>query len=594
MTPDSLPDPDPPSPAMGFALPSEIRDAIRARVAALYGAERAEPVTDALERVAARLYAQNPDLQTQPRTLPQDPVLITYGDQITRPGEAPLATLNAWVRAHLRDALGTVHILPFFPFSSDDGFSVIDYRAVDPDLGEWTDVQTMADGTTLMFDAVINHASSKGPWFEGFRADQEPFRRYFRVVGAGEDLSQVTRPRTTPLTHEVATASGVKRVWTTFSADQVDLNFNDPDLLVDIADVLLGYVAHGARLIRLDAVCFLWKVSGTTCIHLPGTHQIIEIYRLLMDAVAPSVLLVTETNVPHEENVSYFGDGWTEAQMVYNFALPPLLLDAVYRNNAERLSDWAADLVMPSSHCCLFNMTATHDGIGVRGAQGRMTPAEVQGLADQVKARGGLVSNRRLADGTDSPYELNITFFDALLPPDEDPDSDCAIDRYLTAQAVALSLAGVPGIYIHNLFGSRSDHAALVGVDVTQTEFKRLVNRQKFTWDGLEQLLADADGRSARIFARYTRLLALWRSVDAFAPTSPQQVLNLHPAVFAVRRGPPGDRDVICLHNLSGHAVDLAAPDLAPRTDLVSGDVVEGALWSLPAWSMRWLSQSMP
>lgn len=572
-----------------FVLPLAIRHAIVERLVDLYGADRADGVAEALQAVAARLHAARPDLAAQPRTLPQDPVLITYGDQVTAADATPLATLDRWVTERLSDALGTVHLLPFFPYSSDDGFSVIDYRRIDPRLGTWSDVNAMGTRLTLMFDAVINHASAKGPWFEAFKAGQEPYSRYFRVVEEGEDLSQVTRPRTTPLTHEVATADGPKRVWTTFSGDQVDLDFAQPELLVEIADVLLGYVAQGARLIRLDAVCFLWKVSGSTCIHLPGTHQIIQIYRLLMDAVAPSVLFITETNVPHEENVSYFGDGHTEAQMVYNFALPPLLLDAVHRQTAERLSEWAADLSVPSADCCFFNITATHDGIGVRGAQGRMTPAEVLGLAEAIRQRGGLVSNRRLPNGSDSPYELNITFFDALLPPGDDPASADALDRYLTAQAVALSLAGVPAVYIHNLFGSRSDHAALAGVDATQTEFKRLVNRHKFTRAEVDALLADPTGREARIFARYTRLLQLWRREPAFAPTSPQAVLRLHPGVFALRRGTEGPGDVICLHNLSGQPADLVLPDSAPRTDIVTGESVPAGALTLPAWSMLWL-----
>lgn len=578
----------------GFALPAEIRGAIVERLADLYGADRADRVAEALEAVAGRLHAARPDLAARPRTLPQDPVLITYGDQVTAPGVTPLAALDRWVTERLSDALGTVHLLPFFPYSSDDGFSVIDYRQIDPRLGTWSDIRAMGERVTLMFDAVINHASAQGPWFEAFKAGQAPYSRYFRVVEAGEDLSQVTRPRTTPLTHEVSTADGSKRVWTTFSDDQVDLDFANPDLLVEIADVLLGYVAHGARLIRLDAVCFLWKIGGSTCIHLPGTHRIIQIYRLLMDAVAPSVLFVTETNVPHEENVGYFGDGHTEAQMVYNFALPPLLLDAVHREDAERLSDWAADLSVPSADCCFFNITATHDGIGVRGAQGRMTPAEVLGLAEAIRQRGGLVSNRRLPDGSDSPYELNITLFDALLPPGADPAGTEALDRYLTAQAVALSLAGVPAIYVHNLFGSRSDHAALTGVDATQTEFKRLVNRHKFTWAELDGLLADPGGREARIFARYTRLLQLWRQEPAFAPTSPQAVLRLHPGVLAIRRGPEGAGDVICLHNLSGQPAELMLPDAGARTDIVTGESVPAGSLVLPAWSMRWLRRPIP
>ncbi|MCB1493603.1 MAG: hypothetical protein KDJ77_17695, partial [Rhodobiaceae bacterium] len=303
------------------------------------------------------------------------------------------------------------------------------------------------------------------------------------------------------------------------------------------------------------------------------------------DAVAPDVLLVTETNVPHAENISYFGADHDEAQMVYNFSLPPLLLDGVYTGSAKRLSDWAASLDLPRPGCAFFNITATHDGIGVRGAQDYMTPQEIDGLAEKTLARGGLVSYRQLSDGSQTPYELNITFFDALLPPGEDPDSDTAITRYMTAQSVALALRGVPGIYFHNLLGSRSDHAALEGKDATQTEFKRVTNRKRLTLAEIEATLADVSGRGRRVFDAYCRRLKVWRETPEFAPDSPQTVLALDDRVLAIRRG----ETLYCLHNLSGDSVTVERPAAGALNDILSGDTLPDGPVRLGPWAMAWL-----
>ena len=157
-----------------------------------------------------------------------------------------------------------IHLLPFYPYSSDDGFSVIDYKQVNPALGTWDDVARVGQNFHLMFDGVINHISAQSAWFKAFLQDDPKYRDYFIVVEGEPDLSQVVRPRTLPLLTEFTTPSGAKKVWTTFSADQIDLNYANPEVLLDIIDVLLFYVAHGAELIRLDAIAYLWKEIGTT------------------------------------------------------------------------------------------------------------------------------------------------------------------------------------------------------------------------------------------------------------------------------------------------------------------------------------------
>jgi len=352
----------------------------------------------------------------------RDAILITYGDQFQQPGQPHLRTLADFLDRHLPDVMDGVHLLPFFPYSSDDGFSIIDYKQVAPALGDWEDVARLEVRYRLMFDAVINHISRESAWFQGFVRDEAPYRDYFIVVEPKSDLSRVVRPRALPLLTPVETREGVKHVWTTFSADQIDLNYANPQLTLAVIDTLLFYAAQGAQIIRLDAIAYLWKEIGTSCIHLPQTHAMVKLWRAVFDAVAPDVLLITETNVPHKENISYFGDylpetGKTdEAQLVYNFTLAPLTLHAFLSVDATKLSQWAATLETPPG-ATFFNFIASHDGFGVRPAEGILSSAEMQSLVARTLAHGGQVGYKANPDGSKSVYELNITLYDFLNDP---------------------------------------------------------------------------------------------------------------------------------------------------------------------------------
>ena len=171
---------------------------------------------------------------------------------------------------------------------------------------------------------------------------------------------------------------------------------------------------QGAEFIRLDAIAYLWKEIGTACIHLPQTHAVVRIMHALLEQAAPQVRLITETNVPHTENMSYFGDGTNEAHLIYNFALPPLVLYTLQNGDAGPLSAWASGLTLPSQQVTFFNFLASHDGIGVTPLRGLLPESAIEELARRTLAQGGLVSYRSNPDGSQSPYELNINYFDAL------------------------------------------------------------------------------------------------------------------------------------------------------------------------------------
>ncbi|HVN55861.1 MAG TPA: sugar phosphorylase [Anaerolineaceae bacterium] len=516
----------------------------------LYGPEEGQRT---LARLDARL-ARVPPLPEPISPLDQrDAILITYGDQFQQPGEAPLRTLARFTERFLRGTVSGLHILPFFPYSSDDGFSVIDYRQVDPALGSWEEIHNLGRGLRLMFDAVINHISQRSAWFQAFLRDDPRCRDYFIALPPDDHtrelLARVFRPRALPLLTPFQTAAGEKWVWTTFSADQIDLNYADPDVLLEIVDILLEYVSHGARLIRLDAIAFLWKELGTRCLHLPQTHRVVRLFRSILDWAAPGVQIITETNVPHRDNISYFGNGRDEAQMVYNFALPPLVLHTFQTGSARALSEWAAGLQasLPSNQVTFFNFLASHDGVGVGPVRDILSATEVQALVDQALRRGGLVSSRTTPDGGQVPYELNISYFDAISDPNADEPGGLQVRRFLASQSILLALLGVPGIYIHSLLGSRNWSAG-----VQQTGRARTINREKFSYPDLLGELEQPGSRRSQVLQGMRAMLAARAASPAFDPFGVQRVLHCGDSVFTLlRASPDGQRQSLCLTNVT-------------------------------------------
>jgi glucosylglycerate phosphorylase len=525
----------------------------------IYGPKLAGQVSSRLQNLVEKYRGQIPipagDLLSE-----KDSILITYGDQIHKKGKPHLQTLADFCESHLKGIISGIHILPFFPWSSDDGFSVMDYRKVDPSLGNWQDVENLGLTYRMMFDGVINHVSAQGEWFLAFLRDEAPFRDYFLTIEGQPDLSKVVRPRALPLLTEFQTITKSRRVWTTFSADQVDLDYHNPDVLLEIFDILLMYAKRGTQFIRLDAIAYLWKEIGTTCIHLPQTHAVIQLLRSVLNEVAPHVSLITETNVPHRENISYFGNGTNEAQLVYNFALPPLVLHTFRTGDASKLSNWVDGLDLPSDQVTFFNFLASHDGIGLNPAREILSSGEMDGLVEQTLAHGGLISHKQNSDGTQSPYEMNINFFDALSNPLSSEPLEHQVKRFMAAQAIMLSLRGVPGIYLHSLLGSRNwcDGVAL-------TKQPRTINRQKLASIELETELASPDSLRSQVFRRYCHLLSRRAASTAFHPMGGQKILDMGQNVFAVLRSSPNnDRSVLCIQNVTSRAVSAPPYLLEP------------------------------
>ncbi len=552
---------------------------IRKELSFLYGRDEGERWWASLETRIEDFRRRRPELSSDVRPISRrlterDAILITYGDQFSEPGRPPLQTLASFLHSNLGKALSGVHILPFFPYSSDDGFSIIDYRKVNPELGTWEDIALIGRHFRLMFDGVVNHISRKSEWFQRFLRGERPYTDYFITVSPDTDLSTVVRPRDVPLLTPVETAKGTRFVWTTFSSDQIDLNYHNPDVLLEMTDLLLFYVEKGAQIIRLDAIAYLWKEIGTSCIHLPQTHAVVRLWRAVLDAVAPGVLIITETNVPHEENISYFGSYLPEtgtsdeAQMVYNFSLAPLTMHSFLTGDATALADWADDLRPTVPGTTFFNFIASHDGIGVMPAKGILTDDEILALVDRTLAHGGRVSYKANHDGSRSVYELNITLYDFLNDPDRPNYLD--VDRFMASQVILLSLAGVPGIYVHSLFGSRNCHRCF-----EETGRARSLNREKFQMAELKALLSNPVSHQSKVFPGYRRLLEIRREHPAFHPFGRQNVLRVDRRIFALlRESPDGSETVLCLVNVSEEEVPLEvnAPFAGEWHDLIGGD----------------------
>jgi len=546
-----------------------MNEGIRALASFIYGDEKGPEVVTQLTELATRWkpFVQSFRGTRDPLPLTQrDAILITYADQVSEPGLPPLETLGRFAADHLSGVLSAIHLLPFYPWSSDDGFSVKDYFTIAEEYGTWESLQPLAGRFDLMFDAVFNHLSAQGSWFREFLAGNPERADFFVTVKGSPDLSLVVRPRALPLLTEFNAATERRQVWTTFSADQVDLNFANPAVLLAVTEALLFYISKGAKFIRLDAIAYLWKEIGTPCIHLPQTHAVIQLWRALLDEVAPQAMLITETNVPHPDNISYFGDGHDEAQLVYNFALPPLVLHTLQTGNATRLTEWADSLELPSGAVTFFNFLASHDGIGVNPARGILEPAEIDELVQKTKSRGGFVSMKNNADGTQSPYELNINYFDALNPPHAHEPRQIQIARFLVAQGIMLVLRGVPGIYFHSLFGSRGDRA---GAEATGI-FRR-INREKLTLEAIEKELVDPGSLRAQVFRGFRRMLHLRRSEPAFSPGATQTIIDAGEHCFALLRS-KADSRVLCLFNVtaSPRAIAMSLSGLPSGTKAVN------------------------
>ncbi|MBU0716480.1 MAG: DUF3459 domain-containing protein [Verrucomicrobia bacterium] len=570
---------------------SQIMRRIHDRLARLYG-----PAADRLlSRFAMMIGRYGINAESRPPTPSVNQrtcLLITYADAVQKPSEPSLTVAGRFLEARVGKAVTHLHVLPFCPSSSDDGFSVIHFRTVNPQFGKWSDLQVLSESYDLVFDMVLNHASSRSGWMHDYIAGIAPGRDYFIEADPNNDFSNIVRPRSSPLLTPILTYAGVKNVWTTFSADQIDLNYANHDVLFEMLDIIMFYIAMGARVLRLDAVAYLWKRTGTNCLNLPETHEIVRLLRDMLALNAPDIRLLTETNLPHAENLSYFGDG-DEAHWIYQFSLPPLLLHAMTRGTARYLVAWAEKLPPPPPGCAYLNITGTHDGIGIRPLEGLIPESEIAGLVDHIVQLGGRVSTRRTANDDDVPYELNSTWFDALGGIAGDTPV-LHLARFLCAQTILLALKGIPAVYFNTLIAASNDHAL-----AERTGMNRSLNRGKWPLTDLDAMLACPTSAASRSLSAHLQMLKIRAEHPAFHPDGPQEVAAVTDAVLGIeRKAPDGTERILVLANLSNQPAHLSRAILQTHgwqnhgpTDILAGQDLmphDGAI-SLGAYAAVWL-----
>ena len=483
-------------------------------------------------------------------------LVIAYGDSVLRKDEKPLQTLNRFLDKYLRSSISGVHILPFYPFTSDDGFSVLDYSSVNESLGDWEDINTIANNYSLMADLVVNHCSARSPWFENFIKGRDPGRGFFYTANPADDLSAVVRPRTNKLLREVETSEGTQHVWCTFSHDQVDLNFRNPEVLKQFVSIIKQYLDNGVRIFRLDAIAFLWKEIGTSCINLEQTHEMVRLFRTLIEQAQHDAIIITETNIPNRENLAYFGNA-NEAHCVYNFSLPPLLVNSLVTGSCVYLKQWMMSMPPARNGTAYFNFIASHDGIGLRPAEGLLSDTEINTLVETMQDFGGHISWRALDNGDSKPYEINISLFDALQGTVAGADN-LGIQRFVCAHAIMLALEGIPGIYIHSLLGTRNDYQR-----VENSGHNRAINRHQWDYHDLQEALEDQSSTHHQVYNQLKQLLKIRRRQSAFHPNATQFTLHLGNQLFGFwRQSLDRQQSIFCISNISAQVQILSLSDI--------------------------------
>ena len=512
--------------------------------------------------------AHSTDLWSQ-----RDVALITYGDSIVDEGSKPLRVLRGFCETWLGNCVTWVHILPFFPWTSDDGFSVLDYSSVNQALGDWNDISDIATDYRLMSDLVLNHCSSRSAWFENFKQGIDPGRDYFFTKEPSFDVSRVVRPRTSDLTMPVLTSGGEQQVWCTFSHDQVDFDFSNPAVLLEFTRIIRLYLDRGVRIFRLDAVAFTWKRSGTTCINLPEAHDLVRLLRALIEWVQPDAIIITETNVPNIENLAYFGQR-DEAHCIYNFALPPLLIHTLVEADSSRITRWLMSMPPAILGTTYFNFLASHDGIGLRPVEGLLSQGELDSMIDRLQENGALLSWREHADGTRTVYEVNVSLFDAFKQAGEAVDR--TLDRMILAHAILLGLEGVPAIYLHSFVATNNDLSR-----VENTGHNRAINRHQWALEELTGLLNNAESQHAQCLHAIEHLIDLRQRQPAFHPNATQFTLNCGRSIFGFwRQSLDRAQSVFCLYNVTSTSTTIAAASLNlvgndSWRDLISGEILD-------------------
>jgi len=521
-------------------------------------------------------------------------VLITYPDVISRFGEPSLETLAELINDHIKNLATIVHVLPFLRSTSDGGFAVSSHDEISPDFGNWEHLQKIGKTRLLMADLILNHISASHPWVGQFRNAKKPGVNYILSPCLRENWSNVFRPRNSSLFTSLNTVNGPKKVWTTFSPDQIDLNWSEPLLLVEYFKIIVRYLRYGVRWIRLDAIGFIWKSPGTECVHLEEAHQIVKVLRHQIQKLIPEGVLVTETNVPEEENLSYLKTG-DEANLAYNFPLPPLILESIISNNSDLLNKWLEHWPSLPEQSLLLNFTASHDGVGLMPLKGLISQDRLKNLLINCELRGGLISHRTMPSGEEEPYELNISWWSAMKDSGVNP-SNFQLERFLLSQLFIMSLQGIPAFYVQALLASENNIESY-----RKTGQRRDLNRERFDANDLLVSLKDKSSSAFKNLKYLKSAMAIRSQLIAFHPESPMQCLSPHKKDLVILCRGKGKERIWALHNFTNTRIDFSLLNVLNKSevsksnqwvDCLNNCSISDTDIELKPYSVIWLKQS--
>ena len=457
-------------------------------------------------------------------------LVICYGDNINSNQKNSIQVFQNFFKKNLNKYFNAIHFLPFYPSSSDSGFAVKDHYKIERRIGSWSDIKKISKSSHVMADIVINHSSARGLWFKNFLKKKRPGKDYFLTVNSKFNTSKVVRPRDHKLLKKIDIFGKSDYLWRTFSADQIDLNFKNPSVLLRFIKIMVHLISNGVTIFRLDAIAYLWKKNGTNCINLKQTHEIVKLLRLISNLLNVETIIITETNLPEKENLSYFGKN-DEANWIYNFSLPPLLIHAFLFENSSYLNKWSKKLPNAKFQNSYLNFIASHDGIGMRPTEGILNERSLNNFLKRLKKNGSKFSYRKIQNKSKKVYEANITVFDALKKSDADPNGKFFLERYIAAHAIMISFEGVPAIYFNSLFGKSNDEAKYV-----ITGNNRDINRYKWSYENITKKLNNKNSKQSIFYQNLGKLLEIKVKQKAFHPNAKRLNINLGSKLFCFKR----------------------------------------------------------
>ncbi|MDC3068326.1 alpha-amylase family glycosyl hydrolase [Candidatus Pelagibacter sp.] len=473
-------------------------------------------------------------------------LVICYGDNINSNQKSSIQVFQNFFKKNLKKYFNAIHFLPFYPSSSDSGFAVKDHYKIEKRIGNWSDIKKISKSSHVMADIVINHSSARGLWFKNFLKKKRPGKDYFLTVNSRFNTSKVVRPRDHKLLKKINIFRKSDYLWRTFSADQIDLDFKNPSVLLRFIKIMVHLVSNGVTIFRLDAIAYLWKKNNTNCINLKQTHEIVKLLRLISNQLNVETIIITETNLPEKENLSYFGKN-DEANWIYNFSLPPLLIHAFLFENSSYLNKWSKKLPNAKFQNSYLNFIASHDGIGMRPTEGLLNKRSLNDFLKRLKKNGSKFSYRKVQNKSRKVYEANITIFDALKKSDTDPNGKFFLERYIAAHAIMISFEGIPAIYFNSLFGKSNDEAKYV-----ITGNNRDVNRYKWNHENITKKLSDKTSKQSIFYKNLGKLLETRRKQKAFHPNAKRLNINLGSKIFCYERiSLDKKQTIICITNIS-------------------------------------------